>query len=149
MVYLSPDIQENVTHKIAKHILCAVSCNYIQSIHVSCTEYIYIYAAAAVFPKKIRCNVSCEIDVLTAAMLKTQTAAVPGSCGMICGIVMASSAELSSPGGCLSSPQQRVKRAGSKTNQPVLYREPIAVCSEIHTKHIDSLGRAERRRFRR
>jgi len=41
-------------------------------------------------------------------------------------------------------PRERIERAGSKTHQPVLCREIIAVCSQIHTKHTNTLW-AERR----
>jgi len=56
-------------------------------------------------------------------------------------IEMPSSSELHSPRRIPEDvrPRQRIQRAGSKTNQPVLCREIIAVCSQIHTKHTNTL----------
>jgi len=39
---------------------------------------------------------------------------------------------------------QKTLRLGYKTSQLMMYREIIAVCSQIHTKHINTLW-AERR----
>jgi hypothetical protein len=38
-----------------------------------------------------------------------------------------------------SVPRSKHTRLGYKSNQLMLYREIIAVCSEIHTKHINTL----------